>query len=310
MSAGSAISSFGVMVRRMLLVFLVAAAVCLVPWTVYLAHTLPDRYDTGQWRTAWVGFDVALLCCFASGAWLGLHRRRTAVPLLAATAALLCCDAWFDVLLDWASPDRWTSVAFAVFGEVPIAVLLLVAARRLLAGIPRRTVTLRDIEVHTDPRHGQMLRALPATADSLISVTGLPSAEIAASLGALAADGYVEQRKDGRWHAAPLYLREPRPDEFDEPHRSRVAAYLDEKYEQELRLLTWAAAHREEFGSWGKAQRAAVRLTEPQLRELEVAYRELLAPYCHQRRDPAPGTREVALRFYAFPPPEAADRWR
>jgi hypothetical protein len=224
--------------------------------------------------------------------------------LLAATAALLCCDAWFDVLLDWTSSDRWVSVLLAVFGEVPIAVLLLVAARRLLVGTPRRAVSIRDIEVHSDPGYRQVLRALPASADDLVSVTGRPESEIAASLDVLATDGYVEQYRDGRWHAAPQYLREPRPDEFDEPHRSRVAAYLDEMYRQELRLLAWAAAHREEFGPWAKAQRAAVRLTEPQLRDLEAAYRELLAPYCQQRRRPAPGTREVALRFYAFPPPD------
>jgi hypothetical protein len=89
------------MIRRVLLVFLGAAAVCLVPWTGYLAQTLPDRYEASQWRTAWVGFDVALACCFAGAAWLGL-RRRAAVPLLVAAAALLCCDAWFDVVLDWA----------------------------------------------------------------------------------------------------------------------------------------------------------------------------------------------------------------
>lgn len=120
------------MIRRMLLVFLGAGAVFLVPWTVYLAQTLPDQYDIGQWRTAWVGFDVVLLTCFAAGAWLGLRRRRAAVPLLTATAALLCCDAWFDVMLDWTSPDRTTSVLLAVFAELPIAALLLLAARRLL----------------------------------------------------------------------------------------------------------------------------------------------------------------------------------
>jgi hypothetical protein len=37
-----------------------------------------------------------------------VRRRRAAVPLLAAMAALLLCDAWFDVVLDWTSPDRWT----------------------------------------------------------------------------------------------------------------------------------------------------------------------------------------------------------
>ncbi|MFJ1767178.1 hypothetical protein ACIOD2_43080 [Amycolatopsis sp. NPDC088138] len=146
-----------------------------------------------------------------------------------------------------------------------------------------------------------MLRALPASADGLTTATGRPAAEIAASLEVLAAGGYAERHGDGVWHATPQYLREPRPDEFDEPHRSLVAAYLDDMYERELGLLTWAVAHREEFGSWARAQRASVRVTEPQLRELEAAYREMLAPYCHQPRRSAPGTREVALRFYAFP---------
>jgi hypothetical protein len=104
------------------------------------------------------------------------------------------------------------------------------------------------------------------------------------------------------------YLREPRPDEFDEPHRSLVAAYLDEKYDQELRLLAWAAARREEFGPWGKAQRAALRLTAPELRRFETAYLELLAQFSCLRRRPAPGAREVAVRFYAFPAPDAGTR--
>ncbi len=268
--------------------FLVGAAVCLVPWTLYLAHTLPQRYDTGQWRTAWVGFDVALLLCFAAAAWLGMRRRPAAVPLLAATAALLCCDAWFDVMLDWASPDRWTSVVLAVAGELPVAVLLLVVAKRLLAGTPRRAVRIRDIEVYGDPGW----RALPA-------------GELPASFEILAAEGYVRQHRDGRWHAVPQHLREPRPDDFAEPYRTQVATYLDGMYEQEGRLLTWAAAHRDEFGPWGAAQRAAVWLTEPQLRELEAAYRQLLVPYTHLRRPPGPAARQIATRFYAFPRPEA-----
>jgi hypothetical protein len=297
------------MIRRMLLVFLGAGAAFLVPWTVYLAHTLPDQYDIGQWRTAWVGFDVALLTCFAAAAWLGLRRRRAAVPLLAATAALLCCDAWFDVMLDWTSPDRPVSILLAVFAELPIAVFLLLAARRLLAdGMRRRTVTVRDIEVHTDPSYQQLMRALgdlaPATAHELAGATGTPAADVGKSLAALGSEGYVRQGRDGRWAGVPQYLREPRPDAYDEPHRSLVTDFLDQMYARELRLLTWAAAHRDDFGPWGKAQRASARLTESDLRELEAEYLELLTRYCHLRGHPAPGTRRVELRFYAFPPPQ------
>jgi hypothetical protein len=81
----------GGMIRRPLLV-IAGSAVTLLPWTWYLAASLPDRHDADQWRWAWVGFDVALIGCFAGASWLGWQRHRAAVPVLAATAALLCCE--------------------------------------------------------------------------------------------------------------------------------------------------------------------------------------------------------------------------
>ncbi|HVV12617.1 hypothetical protein [Amycolatopsis sp.] len=289
------------MIRRLVLVFLGGAAVVLVPWIVYLAHTLPDRYDTGQWRTAWVGFDVALMACFAGAAWLGLRRRRAAVPLLAATAALLCCDAWFDVLLDWGSSDRWTSVGLAVFAELPLAVFLLLAARRLLTGdLRRRVVTLRDIELAGDARYQELMRELPATTAELAARTGRAETEIQRCLETLAAAGFA-RRRNARWRALPVDLREPSPAEYTGPQRARVTKYLEDKYARELKLLSWAADHRDEFGPWGKASRAAARLTDAELRAFEAEYMELLARYCGRR--PAPGAREVAVRFYAFPRP-------
>jgi DNA-binding transcriptional ArsR family regulator len=293
-------------IRKLLLVFLGAAAICLVPWTVYLAQTLPDRHDSGQWRVAWVGFDVALACCFAGAAWLGLRRRRAAVPLLTATAALLFCDAWFDVLLDWNSSDRWLSVGLAVFAELPIAVFLLVAARRLLTGkMRRRALTVRDIEVYDNPQYQQVMRSLPATVPDLASRTGLSTDDVVGHLETLARDGFVRRRRDGRWHAVAQYLRETRPEEFGEPHRTRVAEYLDQTYDRELELLSWAAKHRTEFGPWGKAQRASARLTELELREFEAEYLELLTRYVRLRGQPARGARSVGGRFFAFPAPEA-----
>ncbi|WP_326834181.1 hypothetical protein VSH64_04525 [Amycolatopsis rhabdoformis] len=122
--------------RRLVLVFLTGAAVFLLPWTGYLAATLPESFDTGAWRPAWVGFDIAMAACFAFAAWLTASRRRGAAPLLAATATLLCCDAWFDVMLDWAGPDRWTSLAMAALLELPIAAGLALLARRVPSGAP------------------------------------------------------------------------------------------------------------------------------------------------------------------------------
>src|SRR5262245_17301300 len=113
------------MSRRVLLAFVGSAAAGLLPWTIYLAQTLPNQHASNSWKLAWVGFDTGLLLLFAAAAVLGLRRRRAAVPLLAATAALLCADAWFDVVLDWDTPGRWISVAMALLLELPAAILLL-----------------------------------------------------------------------------------------------------------------------------------------------------------------------------------------
>ena len=48
------------------------------------------------------------------------------------TATLLCCDAWFDVLLDLRTDDMWLSIASALVVELPLAFILLNAARRLI----------------------------------------------------------------------------------------------------------------------------------------------------------------------------------
>ncbi|WP_191251118.1 helix-turn-helix domain-containing protein [Amycolatopsis oliviviridis] len=293
------------MIRRILLTLLAGAAVLLVPWTVYLAHTLPDRYDTGQWRAAWVGFDIALLLCFAAGAWLGSRRRRAAVPLLSATAAMLCCDAWFDVMLGWTSAERWTSVALAVFVEIPVAVLLALAARRLLSGaMPRRTVNLRDIAMREDPRYHRVTRELPGGAEEIARRTGLDRTEVTACLKTLQETGFVRRNRQGTWTSIPQDLREPSPDDYDGADRARVTAFLDAKYANEVALLSWAAAHRDEFGPWSTAQRTSTRLTEEEFRELDTEYRELIARYCQRRRRPAADEKELSVRFYAFPPPE------
>ncbi|MEO6089145.1 MAG: hypothetical protein ABIQ18_39135 [Umezawaea sp.] len=295
------------MIRRVLLAFIGVAAVVLVPWTAYLAGTLPDNHGTTQWRLAWVGFDVALACCFAVATWLGAHRRRGAVPVLAATAALLCCDAWFDVVLDWTDPDRWTSVALALVVELPLAVLLGLRARHLLTdGMPRRTLALRDVEIHANADNQALLAALdlPTTADVLAANLDRRPDEVTSALRQLATAGYARQDRDGRWRRDRQDLRMPVLADVDEAERPRIAAFLDAKFAHELKLLTWAAEHRADFGPWGKGERATAHLTEAELAGLDAEYHELATRYCLLRTGQAPGTREVAFRFYAFPLPK------
>jgi hypothetical protein len=292
-------------IRRLLLVFLGAAALFLVPWTVYLADTLPSRFDTGQWNLAWVGFDTALGGCFAAACWLGWRRHRAAVPMLAATATLLCCDAWFDVLLDWASPDRWTSVALALGAELPIAALVVWRARTLLVAPKARPLTVRDIELRTDPRVQRLLTALsgPRGADTatLADELGETVGAVASLLGELRADGYVELR-GGRWQHAWMSTELPKPQDFEGAQRVTVEQYVNAKFDRELRLLSWAAAHRDEFGDWGRGHRSNLRLSAAELAAFSTEYDELITRYSLRRRS-TPDGRDVAVRFYAFPTP-------
>ncbi|MER6565505.1 hypothetical protein ABT288_04785 [Streptomyces sp. NPDC001093] len=104
----------------------------LVPWTVYLAVSLPDRFEARYWPMVWVGFDVMLLVSLAGAGAAVWLRRQAMVPLSYVAATLLICDAWFDVSLDWGRADVWASAGTAVLVELPLAVLLIVRARRVL----------------------------------------------------------------------------------------------------------------------------------------------------------------------------------
>jgi hypothetical protein len=122
--------------RRGVLVLTAGAAVSLIPWTAGLAVTLPRHYDVGTWSLTWTGFDIALIASFTVTAWGMWRQRQVALPAAMATSVLLLCDAWFDLLTAHRGSDLLVSAATAIFGEIPLAVLLGVTAMRLLrAGI-------------------------------------------------------------------------------------------------------------------------------------------------------------------------------
>lgn len=97
-------------------------AVVMVPWTIYLALSLPHRTVTEHWRIAWVGFDLLLAVALACTAWCAWHRRHLVIIGLTTSAVLLVCDAWFDVALSKGA-DRWLALATALAVELPLAVL-------------------------------------------------------------------------------------------------------------------------------------------------------------------------------------------
>ncbi len=95
-------------------------SVILLPWTIYLAQSLPRRQVSPHYDAAWAGFDAMLLVALASSSYFALRRSRYLGTAAAATAALLVVDAWFDIMTSPASqlPE---SVLLAVAVELPLA---------------------------------------------------------------------------------------------------------------------------------------------------------------------------------------------
>lgn len=118
--------------RRLLIAACLAGMVLLAVWIGVLEVKLPRDYRAGGWRAAWVGFDVGLLLVFAATAWAAWRRRQILIVCLMVLATLLCCDAWFDITLDWGTSGFMVSVLSAALVELPLAVVALTGARRLL----------------------------------------------------------------------------------------------------------------------------------------------------------------------------------
>jgi hypothetical protein len=118
--------------RKWFLLGTIVCCVVLAAWIGVLAVTLPRYYRTGGWRGAWVGFDVALLVTFAATAWAAWRGRQALIMCLTVLATLLLVDAWFDVTLDVRTSDFMVSLLSALLIEIPLAVIAIFGARRLL----------------------------------------------------------------------------------------------------------------------------------------------------------------------------------
>jgi hypothetical protein len=115
-----------------ILVFIVVSCLLLAAWIGVIAVTLPRFYHTGSWRGAWVGFDIGLLAAFAATGWTAWRRRQLLIICLVVLATLLLCDAWFDVVLDVRTSGFLASLLSALLIELPLAMLAIFMARRLL----------------------------------------------------------------------------------------------------------------------------------------------------------------------------------
>jgi len=118
--------------RQILLVAIIVCCVVLAAWIGFIAATLPRDYRAGGWRGAWVGFDLAELGAFVVTGWAAWKRRQMLIICLVVLATLLCCDAWFDVVLDARTKGFLVSLLAALLIELPLAAIAIFLARRLL----------------------------------------------------------------------------------------------------------------------------------------------------------------------------------
>lgn len=118
--------------RKLFLLGTIVCCLVLAAWIGILVVTLPRYYRSGDWRGAWVGFDLAELIAFVVTAWAAWRGRQLLIVCLYVLATLLLADAWFDVTLDVRTSGFLASLLSALLIEIPLAVAMILGARRLL----------------------------------------------------------------------------------------------------------------------------------------------------------------------------------
>jgi hypothetical protein len=127
------------------------AAIGLVPWIIYLAHSLPLHYYTSHWRQLWVGFDAFEVMFLLATAVLGVLGSHLVTVFSFGTGVLFICDAWIDVMTATGT-DLWWSVALAVFAEIPSAFIFIVGSMRIVKLSLLHALSVDPATVDIDPR--------------------------------------------------------------------------------------------------------------------------------------------------------------
>jgi hypothetical protein len=143
-------------IRKWRTALMVVCVTALIPWTVYLANTLPSHYVARNWVATWVGFDILLLTMLALTALAGWKRRQYLFPTAFASGVLLICDAWFDVMTSQRGGDLTQALLSAFLVELPLAFILIAGPLRLL-----RYVAVRHGMIHPQSPFWRMPIPIP-----------------------------------------------------------------------------------------------------------------------------------------------------
>ena len=113
--------------------------ILLVPWIGLMIWQLHGQAGKRSFSSSWVGLDIIEAAGLLSVSFLLSRRHRATSPVAAATAAVLCMDAWFDTMSAAEQLPYAESLAMACFAELPLAALLAWTAWRALDwAAPRR----------------------------------------------------------------------------------------------------------------------------------------------------------------------------
>jgi hypothetical protein len=160
-----------------------ALAAATVPWTAYLAMSLPAQASAQHYRVAWVGFDLMLILVLLVTAHLAWRGSRHLGVLAASAATMLVVDAWFDVTTSRPA-DVPSAILSALLLELPLAVVCGWIALHVDQVVERR---LRHLA-----RRAARLRAAAAGAGASAAQTSAATADRNGAVGP--ASGHLRER--------------------------------------------------------------------------------------------------------------------
>lgn len=120
--------------------FLIACAIAVAAWSLYLGLTLHEHYVVRRWGLAWMGLDMAEAVGLLGTALLLRRRSVFAALAAAATSTLFLVDAWFDTVTSRQGLDYAVALGLAVFGEIPLCIFCAVVAVRSAREFSRQPV--------------------------------------------------------------------------------------------------------------------------------------------------------------------------
>lgn len=107
-------------------------AIVTVPWTIYLALTLPARHLSKHWDVAWVGLDIAIIIALGLNAVFSHNGSKWLVMSATATSTLLVVDTWLDLITSRGGKPFVQALLLGLVIELPLALITFLVARRMV----------------------------------------------------------------------------------------------------------------------------------------------------------------------------------